>query len=218
VVDGGLLVRSPGTDPTAADATHLTSGGKPVLPGTSLAGVLRARAIRIARVVRSNGKGDAEQWVDHLFGLRLEGTTNANALPPQASRLRISETEVKDSKRLRPNRIKIDRFTGGVVDGALFDEEPVYKGNVKVKVELRGPQCGEIGLVLLLLKDLLTGDLPVGGTSSVGRGVLKGIADIILDGKKFTIDQSKPADRNTIETLNKEVQSFRDAAVKEEAV
>ncbi len=59
-LDGGLLVRSPGTDAVAADVTHLTSGGKSVLPGTSLAGVLRARALRIARVVW-NGKRDAEE-------------------------------------------------------------------------------------------------------------------------------------------------------------
>ena len=41
-----------------ADATHISSGDRAVLPGTSLAGVLRARALRIAQVVR-NGKGDA---------------------------------------------------------------------------------------------------------------------------------------------------------------
>ena len=44
--------RSSGRTADAADATHLLSGGSPVLPGTSLAGALRSRALRIARLVR----------------------------------------------------------------------------------------------------------------------------------------------------------------------
>jgi hypothetical protein len=46
---------------------------------------------------------------------------------------------------------------------------------VQVKLTLRNPEDHEVGLLLLLLKDLWTGDLPVGGESSVGRGRLQGI-------------------------------------------
>ena len=208
-LQGGLLVRSPGTGATDADVTHLSSGGQAVLPGTSLAGALRARALRIAWVVR-NGKGDAEEWVKDVFGPRLVGTTNPDSRP-HASRLKITEKPITESTRLRPNRIKIDRFTGGVVDGALFDEEPVYGGKVEVTLELRNPQPGETGLVLLLLKDLLTGDLPVGGTSSVGRGVLKGTANVTTNGKDCTLDPEKSADPKTVKDLNEEVQKFHTA-------
>ena len=213
VLDAGLLVRSPGTEAADADVTHLFSGGKAVLPGTSLAGVLRTRALRIARVVR-NGKNDAEKWVGNLFGPRLAGITDPD-FRPYASRLKITEKPIKpiaDSQRLRPNRIRIDRFTGGVVDGALFDEEPVYRGQVEVALELRNPRPGETGLVLLLLKDLLTGDLPVGGTSSVGRGVLKGTATVKIGNKDYTLDPEKRADNDTVGVLNDKVQEFHDAA------
>jgi predicted TIM-barrel fold metal-dependent hydrolase len=44
-------VRSPASDAGAPDVVHLHSAGKPVLPGTSLAGVMRAQALRIARLV-----------------------------------------------------------------------------------------------------------------------------------------------------------------------
>ena len=74
-LNAGLLIRSPGTGGADADVTHLFSAGEAILPGTSLAGVLRARALRIARVVRA-GKHDHEKWVDELFGPRLVGTTN----------------------------------------------------------------------------------------------------------------------------------------------
>ena len=210
VLDAGLLVRSPGTGAADADVTHLFSGGKAVLPGTSLAGVLRARALRITRAVR-NGENDAEKWVDNLFGPRLAGTTDPN-FQPHASRLKITEKSIADSQRLRPNRIRIDRFTGGVVDGALFDEEPVYRGQVEVALELRNPRPGETGLVLLLLKDLLTGDLPVGGTSSVGRGVLRGTATVKIGNEDYALDPGEQAADNIVQVLNKKVQEFHDAA------
>ena len=39
---------------------------------------------------------------------------------------------------------------------------------------MRQPKDYEVGLLLLLLKDLWTGDLPVGSTSNIGRGRLQG--------------------------------------------
>jgi hypothetical protein len=43
-----------------------------------------------------------------------------------------------------------------------------------LEIRLVNPAPHEIGLLLLLLKDLWTGDLPLGGESSVGRGRLNG--------------------------------------------
>jgi hypothetical protein len=42
----------------------------------------------------------------------------------------------------------------------------------------------EIGLLLLLLKDLWTGRLPLGGESSVGRGRLRGLEATVRHGDK----------------------------------
>jgi hypothetical protein len=42
-------------------------------------------------------------------------------------------------------------------------------------IAIQQPTDAEIGLLLLLLKDLWTGDLPLGGEISVGRGRLQGI-------------------------------------------
>jgi hypothetical protein len=77
------------------------------------------------------------------------------------------------------SRVKIDRFTGGAYESALFSEQPEIgipdKESVTLDLTLRNPNDAELGLLLLLLKDLWTGDLPIGGESSVGRGRLKGI-------------------------------------------
>lgn len=172
-----FLVRSAGVTPEAPDVSHLRSGGYPILPGTSLAGVMRAQALRIAKLVRTT-HGDAEQWIDRLFGPHFEGQRAMPGFEPRASRLRVGEAKFEGSNAQRQARIAIDRFTGGVVDGALFDEQPEVGGRVNLTLELRDPQPGELGLVLLVVKDILDGRLPVGGTSSIGRGFFSGTATV----------------------------------------
>ncbi|GIX46057.1 MAG: hypothetical protein KatS3mg131_0268 [Candidatus Tectimicrobiota bacterium] len=189
-----LLVRSAPVTPDAPDAAHMQSAGRSVLPGTSLAGVLRKEALRVARIVRQT-QGDAALWVERLFGARMEGTENIVSTQLKASRLRISESAIEHGTRTRPARVRIDRFTQGVVPGALFDEEVEHAGTVRVRMELRNPEPGELGLLVLLLKDLLSGDLPVGGTSAVGRGVMQGTATLRLeDAAEVSLDPEKPVD------------------------
>jgi len=172
---GSLLIRS-GQDSTgrAPDVVHLKSHrpnesqSQSILSGTSLAGVLRHRAERIVKTL-----GSCSPIVDQLFGFVVGKQS-------QASRLVVHEKVIKDATDLVQNRIAIDRFTGGAYHGALFQEQPIFGGSVCIELELRNPKDDEIGLLLLLLKDLWTSDLPVGGESSIGRGRLKGIkADLI---------------------------------------
>jgi CRISPR/Cas system CSM-associated protein Csm3 (group 7 of RAMP superfamily) len=190
---GSLLIRS-GQDSTgrAPDAVHLKSHrpDKPepqhVLSGTSLAGVLRHRAERIVKTL-----GSCSPIVDKLFGFVVGKQS-------QASRLVVHEKVIEKATDLVQNRIAIDRFTGGAYHGALFDEQPIFGGDqtiVTIELELRNPKEYEIGLLLLLLKDLWTQDLPVGGESSIGRGRLKGIkTDLIWhhpqNPKQWRITQS----------------------------
>ncbi|MEG4496160.1 RAMP superfamily CRISPR-associated protein [Microcoleus sp. F10-C6] len=169
---GSLLIRS-GQDSTgrAPDVVHLKShrpdqsDSVPVLSGTSLAGVLRHRAERIVNTLGGNST-----LVKDLFGFVEEKEA-------KSSRLVVHEKVIEKANELVQNRIAIDRFTGGAYHGALFDEQPIFGGDetiVTIELELRKPEKHEIGLLLLLLKDLWTSDLPVGGESSIGRGRLKG--------------------------------------------
>lgn len=183
--------------PCAPDIVHLHSqrNGKlePVVSGTSLAGVLWHRSERIV-----NTLGKDLQIVYDLFGYVKEQSREA-----KASRLVVQESVIKNTDNLVQNRIAIDRFTGGAYHGALFSEQPIFgietkeeekkskkdkskfqKGenskHLELKLELLQPKEYEIGLLLLLLKDLWTGDLPVGGTSSIGRGRLQGVEATIV--------------------------------------
>ena len=216
--NGGVLVRSRPATGDAPDAVHLKSAGCSVLPGTSLAGVLRAHAGRIARFVRSQ-HGDAEMWIDGIFGSPSRDTETADS-QPVASRLRVSENIIKGGTRLRPSRIQIDRFTQGVVDGALFDEEPDYQGLTTVRLELRTPTPGEPGLLLLLAKDFLDGHIPVGGASSVGRGTFTGTASVRFeDGTKtIRLDRDGGLQRSETERLDAEITAFHEATARNSTV
>ncbi|MBP0002357.1 MAG: hypothetical protein J7642_01325 [Cyanobacteria bacterium SBC] len=196
---GSLLIRSGhfSIDPVP-DVVHLKSYRKNsqqlekqelVLSGTSLAGVLRHRAERIVKTL-----GDRNTIINDLFGEVDEEQKKANS-----SRLVVRESVIHNVTELVQNRIAIDRFTGGAYHGALFDEQPIFGKDdtrVTLELELRQPSNAEIGLLLLLLKDLWTSDLPVGGESSIGRGRLEGIhAEMTRctpEGKKtWTIKQNQ---------------------------
>jgi hypothetical protein len=80
-----------------------------------------------------------------------------------------------------------------------------------MRLELRNPEEGEIGLLLLLVKDLLTGDLPVGGTASVGRGVFTGRATLRFpDGFVADLEAGAALPDATVQRLDKAIRSFHD--------
>lgn len=178
-LNGSLLIGSGFDDVNAPDSVHLKSkrGGQavPVLSGTSLAGALRARALRIANTVCKND--NAEAWVDLLFGPPVKASKDKiSGNQNTASKLITAETEIINPVDLVQSRLKIDRFTGGAYPGALFHEQPVFglDTGIKIDILIQNPEDAQIGMLLLLLKDLWTGDLPLGGGSSVGRGRLRG--------------------------------------------
>lgn len=209
-----LLVRSPNAEATGPDMSHLRSGGVPVLPGASLAGVMRSQATRIARLIRKDA-GDAGRWIDDIFGPRPKNAEEEKKNPLRAARLRVGEAKVADSRRKEQTRVAIDRFTGGAADTALFEEAPEVGGKSDLRLELRNPEPGELGLVLLVLKDLLDGSLPVGGTSSVGRGVLNGTAKVAFwegDGlpKTAELAPGRPPGGDAAAEIDKAIRAFHD--------
>lgn len=178
-LQGSLLIRAgEGQDDVGPDMVHLharQANGKkaPIVSGTSLAGALRARAQRIVNTIRAGDRAD--HLINSLFGGEYLQDGKKRL---QASRLTVKEKVIENGRTdLVQNRVSIDRFTGGARDTALFNEQPVFATNetlITVDLHLRNPQPHDVGLLLLLLKDLWTEDLPLGGESSVGRGRLKG--------------------------------------------
>ncbi len=180
-LNGSLLIRSgEGRDDAGPDMVHLHARrvGKtepqPVISGTSLAGALRARAQKIANTLDTQSK--ANELINGMFGGTYKDREGNDKL--KASRVWVKESVVENGRAdLVQNRVSIDRFTGGARETALFNEQPVFglpQTKIVLEIRLLSPKSREIGLLLLLLKDLWTGDLPLGGESSVGRGRLAG--------------------------------------------
>ena len=187
-----LLIRSAGSEwfsegdtketklPNSLHLTSIRSNGlQSVVSGTSLAGVLRSRALRIANTLGKDGYAMAND----LFGFRPEAGQESQ--PLTASRIWVDECVIQHPQAYVQNRVKIDRFTGGAYPGALFSEQPVFQAaphtddasketRFEVQLHIDRATDSDVGLILLLLKDLWTGDLPLGGESSVGRGRLEG--------------------------------------------
>lgn len=94
------------------------------------------------------------------------------------------------------NHFKIDRFTGGTVDGALFSEEVLYATGKTFNLELMlrktavDEKDGKIVKAFeAALTDLCKGYLPLGGGVNRGNGTFKGKlnknGETVYDGYKY---------------------------------
>lgn len=178
-IANSLIIRDITADGDA-DAVHLTSNGKPVITGTSLKGALKSRAKRIVSTL-----GAEITVLDSLFGpdLPIErdvAKESKTELKLRRSRFLVNEPEIRGAIPQTQTRVKIDRFTGGVIDNLLFKTEPLWSKDdeckvTTIKLVIKDYKDWEIGLLLMLIKDLWTGDLPIGGEKSIGRGTFVGL-------------------------------------------
>lgn len=194
-IKSAMLIRSYPVGEKLADAVHITQSGRPVLPGTSLMGAIRHRARKILQF-RLQDSERVDAMMKDLFGDVL---TDSSADQPSYQREKAWRGRVRIDERLIEldpvseiqTRIKVDRFTGGTIDGALLQELPLWQTKVTAPVSIRisvPDKCKdeEAFLLLLVLKDLWNSDLPIGGSKNIGRGFLSGeSADICWKGRKY---------------------------------
>lgn len=200
-IKNSLIVRSYTADTNSPDAEHIKSKDKPVLPGTSLKGAIRARAEKILNTI-----GKPQDILKYLFG-----EVNETIKEACKGRITILESILPDYPSEIQTRIKIDRFTGGTIEGALLETMPLFSSKdeklFNVTITISDYEDHEAGLLLLILKDLWTGDLPVGGEKAIGRGVLQGkSATIKWDSGSMTLEEKN------LNELSK-LQQFVDALV-----
>ena len=69
--------------------------------------------------------------------------------------------------------VAIDRITGGVVPGALFEFEVVTDGLFETSILLRNFELWQVGLLGLVLRDMEDGLVPIGFGKSRGLGDVK---------------------------------------------
>lgn len=197
-----LLSRTYTIKAEAPDHVHTFRGDNAILHGTSIKGAIRHRARKILQTVLvhqgvKNASDTSTKLINRLFGYVDDDKKDTRAI---RGRIRVEESILKNVEKDQvQTRIKIDRFTGGTIDGALIASKPVWNktseeqtSNLTIKWAIKKAQDYEITLLLMVLKDLWTADLAIAGDKAIGRGVLEGIsAKVYIENQKITIDQSE---------------------------
>jgi len=205
-----MIIRTYSSNPNDPDAVHLKSGNNHIIPGTSLKGAIRARAKRIAKTINPS---KTTSLINELFGMVDPDQPKKKALKGM---VKIRDIILPDYTSEKQIRIQVDRLTGGAIDGKLFETMPIFDNHehhafdMEITVTNSSSSKAVLGLLLLVLKDLWSGDLAIGGEKNVGRGVLKGVeATIDYEGKKLIIPEDiSQIDKNHQTNLEKLVEEF----------
>ena len=166
---GTLVVRSAtsvgGGPPGVVDDLDVVRDGRGrlVVPGTALAGVLRA-----ALGVDATG---ADPGLARLWGPRATGAEGA------ASQLWVGDAVAEHDPGVeRRDGVAIDRRSGAAAGGYLYSREVVPPGtrfSVEVRVEQLGEDDESAARLLARVHDLLVEGVSVGSGTSAGRGLLR---------------------------------------------
>lgn len=214
-----LIVRDYGTEAGTKVIPSLKSGEDYVIPGTSIKGVLRHQAAYIL-----DSLGDRkDHMLDSLMGTAEAGTKTRETEGRRKSRFYVDEAYIASGKQTdvvaaEVTRNRIDRFTGGTIESALFTEKPLWQKDdriptVRLRFSVMGADDKEAGLTLFLLKDLWQGKVALGGEAGVGRGILKGLqARINYRGHAYELDKDGKVVSGQPEELEKLAAAFADYA------
>lgn len=200
-----LLVRSGTAGATGVDMVMLRtlSHGKqvPVIPGSTIKGMLRAHAERIARTLRARSVcepylrvGDAgndrvagcsealhegggvadsaEAYRASCPACRLFGSTHFIGRLSTGDALFDKDAHYELSVR---DGVAIDRYTGGAASGAKFDFEVLVSDEpMRCRIQCRNLEYWQLGWLAMVLADLNDGLLRVGAAKSRGLGAIRG--------------------------------------------
>ncbi|WP_339774719.1 RAMP superfamily CRISPR-associated protein [uncultured Thalassospira sp.] len=153
-----------------------TPQGGPALPPSSLFGVLRARAVWLASLENPDHRDDPDlkpsAWssgadlsvTERLFGVSgWRGTLELDAIVDTADNGYVKKF----------SGIAIDRFSGGVIDGALFSVEAFCHAAFRVGLKLCARGSGtqeEEAFVSRLVKAVIRDGLEIGHGTNSGFG------------------------------------------------
>lgn len=182
---GGISIRKYSATAGEVDFEHVTSNGKPVIPGTSWNGLIRRQ---IAEYLDDDIISNCCVKINEWFGEAKKRDTTG-----RASNIIIEESIIQDAKRIRITRNKISRFSAGVSNRALFSEVSYFNGDtvlgikVKKSIEEDPDNSRIIGLISLVIKDIDNGFIALGGQTAIGRGLFK-VLKVTLNGNEFNLD------------------------------
>ena len=203
-----------GKDEGKVQKVMLFSNGDYVIPGTSVKGVIRKQAEHICRVVGDYG----DDFLGSLMGYSRSDKAK------QRSRLRTYEVYLGEGvEAVNQSHVRIDRFTGGHMGSGLYTNKPVWQKKADAKtmtmrLAISGCSDAEAGLMLLILKDIWTGQLAFGGDKAGGSGVMQGLKAVIsYKGHKYAMEKAAGGIKASAEdraAMNSLVEAFVKAGVR----
>lgn len=133
--------------------------------------------------------------VKALFGFEAnenntDNDTDKNVKAGQRGHVIISDVYKESHQTKQLNHVAIDRFTGGAIDGALFNEEVVkidkYELNITIDGKFKTDDDKIIEALEYALNDICTGMLPLGGGVMRGHGCFTGTIE-----PKLNLEENK---------------------------
>ena len=208
---GSIMIRetrniyeNPEKGKDAPDYKHISSNKKPVIYGTSWAGSFRSGLYKLLKPKFPNIK----KYFNDVFGKEKEvekekdEDLTVSKVVFGASYLEEQRKTVDGYRSI--TRVKIDRFTGGAANGALFTEMPWYGGKTKLEIRYPKDSMDIKELLLLGLDGINKGVIQIGGEASIGRGFFE-VTDVTINGKEEFFDLPKKNLINAIESFEKKV-------------
>ncbi len=149
---------------------------KILIPASSVKGAISHRTTYYYNLLNNNfiENGAKSEIVESIFGAKKDNNKDSSKGNILISDVYLNETSTKVF-----DHVSIDRFTGGAIDSALFQEKTIAsKETFTLEILINKEKLkDEIALDAFekALKDITIGMLSLGGATTKGHGVFTGI-------------------------------------------
>jgi len=148
-----------------------------LLPASSVKGALAHRTTYHYNLHHKLfiGNENAKKSIAELFG---EAKNSKKDIDGSKGKVLFSDCFKSDKNETKIfDHVAIDRFTGGAIEGALFQEKTIAQSdewNIEILVE-DGVDESYLNAFEKSLDDICNGMLPLGGVTTKGHGIFNGI-------------------------------------------
>lgn len=188
--DYGSTKKVEGDDSKFVDAQTLTNAKeKPVIPGPSIAGVIRSHCRKILDKIGYETEKERQDFINDLFGYETEvgedGKLKRENEKKIKSNVLFKECELDKDNIVFLNRTRtaVDRFSGSALQtGALFTGNIACRNDnknpekvtitVKIKKDFKEMKLAK-SLINTCLDDLGRGLIAFGGNTGIGAGIFE---------------------------------------------
>lgn len=161
-IESPLLIKGNGKKTGDSDDISIKNiGGKYIIPGSSIKGIIRNRCGQIAEYL-----GIGDDIIVDMFGSNHESS--------HAGTITFADAYVEEVKEKKYSGIHIDKLTGGVIKSGLYNRKPIT-GRTGIKVIYSNSYNTEnkdvkMAILLLALRDFFTGKISIGSGFADGFG------------------------------------------------